>query len=77
MEGFPSDRKVAADLCFSSPEVISTSVASQEERKAGRKGGIKFKINLLRKKGISILMPQVAMRGLPLTSAHHIALTHE
>lgn len=48
MEELPCDQKVAADLCFSSPEVLPTSVAAQKERK-GQKEGMEFKINLPRK----------------------------
>lgn len=39
MGRFPSDQKVAADLCFISPEVILTSVATQKEGKEERKQG--------------------------------------
>lgn len=32
MEGFPSDQKVAADLCFISLEVITSQKERKEER---------------------------------------------
>jgi len=65
---------VAADLCFISPEAISTPVVTQrKERKRGRKE-YSLKLTYRGPKCISFLMPQVAMRGLPLASAHQIAL---